>query len=78
MKSGHQLRHQATSGRQGKGSASFWRIQLASTRLSYAAALIGVLLAVHDFHHPQDRFGYSTPVLGAAIMLYLLGLNRRH
>jgi len=44
---------------------------------SYACGFVGVLLSIHDYHHYQaDRFGFSTPFLGAAILLYLFGSQR--
>ncbi len=44
---------------------------------SYACGFLGVLLSIHDYHHYHaDRFGLSTPFLGAAILLYLLGNQR--
>jgi hypothetical protein len=44
---------------------------------SYICGFLGVLLSIHDYHHyDTDRFGPSTPFLGAAILLYLLGNQR--
>ena len=45
---------------------------------SYVCGLLGVLASVHDYHHFQaEHFGISTPLLGAAIVLYLVGSQRR-
>jgi hypothetical protein len=44
---------------------------------SYGCAFVGALLSVHDYHHLGARFGFSTPLLGAAIVLYLLGRGRK-
>ena len=44
---------------------------------SYVFALMGSLLAVHDFHHYKpDRFGFSTAFLGLALVLYLASLRK--
>lgn len=46
------------------------------TLASYALAIPGTLLTIHDFHRASKGFGLATPLLGAAILLYLLGLAR--
>jgi urea transporter len=44
---------------------------------SYVCALLGSLLAVHDFHHYNpDLFGFSTAFLGLALVLYLVSLRK--
>ena len=54
--------------------AGFVKRQPRLTLASYPCALLGALLAVHDYH--PNRFGFSTIFLGAAILLYLLGQKR--
>lgn len=76
MRAGNNLSSSAR-GEGGGGPGRFWRMEPPLARWSYAAGVIGALLAVHDFHHPHDSFGYSTPVLGVAIVLYLLSLRER-
>ena len=75
MKRSNHLRDQSTRKPQDGSLVRFWQTQPTLARWSYAAGVLGALLAVHDFHHPHDSFGYSTPVLGVAIVLYLLSLR---
>ena len=77
MKGSNHLRGQSTGKPQGDGFARFRQTQPMLARWSYGAGVMGALLAIHDFHHPHDDFGYSTPVLGLAIVLYLLSLLRQ-
>jgi hypothetical protein len=53
------------------------RSQPKLVQASYASAFFGTLISVHDYRHPKASFGYSTPLLGAAIVLYLLGSFRK-
>lgn len=75
MKGSNYLRGESPEKRPNATFARFWQAQPMLARWSYAAAAIGALLSIHDFHHPRDSFGYSTPFLGVAIVLYLLSLR---
>jgi hypothetical protein len=76
MKASNYLRGESSGKVPDDSLARFWRQQPTLARWSYAVGVIGALLSVHDFHHPKDNFGFSTPVLGVAILLYLLSLRR--
>lgn len=77
MKGSNYLRGQLPEKPRDGTFARFWQTQPILARCSYAVGTIGALLAIHDFHHPHDNFGYSTPLLGLAIMLYLGSISRR-
>jgi len=55
-----------------------FRSQPRLTQASYGCTFVGVLLSIHDLHHWQPQLGFSTPILGLAIVLYLFGMPGSH
>ena len=76
MKGGNYLREQSPGDKPDDTLSRFWKQQPMLARCSYAVGAFGALLGIHDFHHPRDSFGYSTPILGLSILLYLFTLRR--